>query len=256
MIDAHIHLSQYDRDTLYEQINTWQEAGVKQVIAVSNDLQSSYKTLELQQTFPHFVLACVGFHPEYPLPCEQEVEEWKRLVNLERERITAIGEIGLPHYNLASLPQTLEQSIDFLGDLLHVASAHNLPVALHAVHDKAEIVYSLLQKASIKHAHFHWLKAPEHTLNQIIEADYFVSVTPEVCYRLRDQKLAKKVPLTQLLIETDGPWPFEGIFKNKQTTPLFLAKMLQQLAKIKRTTPQDVQKQTFINTKHCYKLQN
>src|SRR5690606_463411 len=63
MIDAHIHLEQYEDTILPVQIEKWQEAGVKGVIAVSNDLPSSYWTLELHEKFPGFIHTAIGFHP-------------------------------------------------------------------------------------------------------------------------------------------------------------------------------------------------
>ncbi|MDR4886828.1 TatD family hydrolase [Fredinandcohnia sp. QZ13] len=252
MIDAHIHLEQYDVKVLPVQLEKWQEAGVKGVIAVSNDLPSSYRTLELRDTFPNFVHAAVGFHPEQPLPVEHDFLEWTRLVQAERKKIVAIGEIGLPHYNLEMLPSSLEHYCDFLSQCLEIAVQHQLPVALHAVHDKAEMVFDLLQKKQVPTAHFHWLKASENVVKKIVDAGYYISVTPEVCYRTRDQKLAKQVPLSQLLIETDGPWPYEGEFKNQATTPLFLGKISSQLATLYEMYDHKLQEQLVLNTHRCY----
>ncbi|MEH7383498.1 TatD family hydrolase [Bacillus sp. JJ1533] len=253
MIDAHIHLEQYEAKKLPAQIENWQEAGVKGVIAVSNDLPSSYRTLELQGKFPNFVHAAVGFHPEQPLPLEQDFVEWERLVQIERKKIVAIGEIGLPHYNLEKLPVSLEHYSDLLTRCLEVAALHQLPVALHAVHDKAEMVFDHLQDKQITEAHFHWLKAPEDVINKIVKAGYFISVTPEVCYRSRDQMLAKQVPLSQLLIETDGPWPYEGEFKNQSTSPLFLRSIVSQLATLFSQDIQELKEQLMLNSIHCYR---
>ncbi|MEH7225950.1 TatD family hydrolase [Bacillus sp. JJ1566] len=253
MLDAHIHLEQYDDKKLPAQIEIWQEAGVKGVIAVSNDLPSSYRTLGLQEKFPNFVHAAVGFHPEQPLPIEKDFLEWEQLVQVEREKIVAIGEIGLPHYNLEKLPFTLEHYCDFLTRCFEVAKKQLLPVALHAIHDKAKIVFDLMQKKQMTAAHFHWLKAPLDVVNNIIGAGYYISVTPEVCYRIRDQKLVKQVPLSQLLIETDGPWPFEEEFKNQPTTPLFLHSILSHLSTLRGIDEQELKKQLVLNTQRCYK---
>ncbi|GAE24877.1 deoxyribonuclease [Halalkalibacter wakoensis JCM 9140] len=254
MIDSHIHLHQYDPSTLSKDIEQWQEVGVTRVMAVANDLSSSYRTLELQQKFPNFVHALVGFHPELPQPPERDIEEWQRLISKEIKRITAIGEIGLPHYHLNEMETSFEQHLELFEFFLHTAKLHKLPVALHAVHDKAEVALSLVKKYSITNAHFHWLKAPEQVVDQIIQSGYFISVTPEICYRKRDQLLAASVPLSQLLIETDGPWPFESQFKAKETTPLFLINIIEQLSKIKSTSIDRVKSSTSSNTKRCYNI--
>ncbi|WP_026703188.1 TatD family hydrolase [Salibacterium aidingense] len=251
MIDAHIHLEQYDH--VPERISEWQRAGVRQVTAVSNDLASSYRTLELKDKFPDFVLAGCGFHPEKPLPATAEWEEWKQLVKLERDRISCIGEIGLPHYELDHLPSPLDVYKEFLAECLAFASDLELPVALHAVHDQAGMVYDILQReAPMLPAHFHWLKAPAEVVQHITEAGYMISVTPEVCYRERDQHLAAMVPDEQLLIETDGPWPFQGPFEGAETSPLLLEAVLDVLAAQRTEKKEDLRKKTARNATRLY----
>jgi len=55
----------------------------------------------------------------------------------------------------------------------------------------------------------------QQTLQNIFDSGYYVSLTPEVCYREWDQRLAKLALIEQLLIETDDPWPFSGPFEGK-----------------------------------------
>src|SRR5690606_14529715 len=150
----------YEDRYLLEKIEKWQQNGIQGVIAVTNDLASSYRTLQLRDRFPSFVHAAIGFHPEQPLPCEQDFQEWTNLLRTEKDKITAIGEIGLPHYNLDKLTSSLDSYDEFLSRCLEIAKTLNLPVSLHAVHDKAESVFELLTEKQITQAHFHWLKAP------------------------------------------------------------------------------------------------
>lgn len=254
MIDAHIHLEQYDHRYLRSKIEEWKQNGIQGLIAVSNDLESSYRTLELREKFPDFVYAAIGFHPEQDLPSEKDFQEWVYLLWSEKKKITAIGEIGLPHYNLDKLSNSLEHYYEFLSRCLDVAKATKLPVAIHAVHDKTKLVLELLQEKQITHAHFHWLKAPDQVVKQIVDAGYYISVTPEVCYRERDQKLTRLVPTSQLLIETDGPWPYDDLFKAHPTTSLFLKNVVKKLAELKKVDEIEMIKQTISNTQTCYQL--
>ncbi|SFE74707.1 TatD family hydrolase [Alteribacillus iranensis] len=229
MIDSHIHLHLYDE--VEARIEKWREYGVEKVVAVSSDLASSYRTLELKERFPDFILAGVGFHPEKPIPPRADIEEWKCLLHVERDNISCVGEIGLPHYELGTLPETLAHHAEVFKEYIAAARTYRLPVALHAVHDKAAVAYDILQEEAPRlPAHFHWLKAPTDVVKKMARAGYFISVTPEVCYRERDQRLAALIPDDQLLIETDGPWPFRGPFSGELTTPLLLKKVISFLA--------------------------
>ncbi|KYD31566.1 TatD family hydrolase [Parageobacillus toebii] len=200
MIDAHLHLDQYN--DIEEEIKKWQEAGIAAVVAVSTDLRSSYRTLELKQKFPDFIYAAIGFHPEQPLPSSLEWEEWLRLLQIERPHLSAIGEVGLPYYSAEAVLRFSDYR-DFFEQIVRTAAAASLPLAIHAVYDKASTALHILQKNKIKKAHFHWLKAEPAIIERIVACGYFISITPEVCYRTRDQKLLSRVPIKQLLLETD-----------------------------------------------------
>ncbi|MEW9668883.1 TatD family hydrolase [Ammoniphilus sp. 3BR4] len=247
--DAHIHLDQYPLDHLKESIEQWRKQNVQGVLAVSTDLRSSYQTLELKLRYPDFIFAAVGYHPELPLPTEQERLEISALVKQERRLISAIGEVGLPHYEFCgSTPSDLEPFLEVLRSFSDLAIHYQLPLILHAVHDKAELAFSAIQKQGVKQAHFHWLKAPTHVVKQIAGVGYFISVTPEICYRTRDQEMAKQVPLSQLLIETDGPWKYGDSFQNVQTTPLLLADIALKLAEIHQLPLEQMIQACWANT--------
>ncbi|QZT34847.1 TatD family hydrolase [Caldalkalibacillus thermarum TA2.A1] len=255
-IDAHLHLDQYllryGKEKLHDMINRWQLAGVSGVVAVSTDLASAYRTLDLKQWYPDFVYAAVGYHPEQPLPSEKELCELFSLVRQERRWIAALGEVGLPHYTLEKMGHPpLEGYMELLRLFLQQSQMFDLPVLLHAVYDKVQSVFELLQQENVSRAHFHWLKAPQEMIQQIVKAGYYVSVTPEVCYRKRDQRLVELVPIENLLVETDGPWPFAGPFEGQNTTPLFLPQVVDYIACLKGLGASGLANQLMINV---YKL--
>ena len=80
---------------------------------------------------------------------------------------------------------------------------------------------------------FHWHKSDEATTRAIIEAGYFISITPEVAYRERDQVLARMVPLDRMMVETDGPWPFAGPFEGRPTEPNLIPDLISAIARIR-----------------------
>ncbi|KAF0993653.1 TatD family hydrolase [Geobacillus sp. TFV-3] len=249
MIDAHIHLDQYT--DIDEQINRWQEAGITGVVAVSTDLRSSCRTLELKQRFPSFVYAAIGFHPEQPLPSEADWNEWTELVKQERRLLSAIGEVGLPYYSAEACAK-LSAYQERLTEIAAIAADASLPLVLHAVYDRAETTLAMLQQAGIRRAHFHWLKADPAVVKQIVECGYYISVTPEVCYRERDKQLLSLVPIEQLLLETDGPWPFAGPFAGKPTTPLWLLDSVRAAARHYGQDIEQVKTIIITNTKRLY----
>ena len=94
------------------------------------------------------------------------------------------------------------------------------PIILHAVYEDAPLVCHLLEKHSIKKAHFHWFKGDQKTITRMIKNGYFISVTPDVCYEKEIRDLVSFYPLEQMMVETDGPWPFEGPFQGQTHTSI------------------------------------
>lgn len=234
-------------------IYEWQEAGIDGVVAVSTDLASSYRTLELKHRYPAFIYAAVGHHPEQNPPNEADANELLALMDCEREYLSAIGEVGLPHYSLDQIEENAaEQYHSLLTSFARAANRLRLPLALHAVHEQTQPVLDLLQEEKVERAHFHWLKSDEITLQNVFKSGYSLSLTPEVCYRERDQRLAEKVPLEQLMIETDGPWPFSGPFKGIRTTPLLLTDVAQKTAELQKKTVKEIIELTSKNLQKLY----
>lgn len=253
MIDTHIHLDQYRSTELTNLIDDWQRNGIEGVVAVATDLRSSYHILEISERFPQFVFPCIGWHPEQQLPAEHELLELLHLINIEKHQIACVGEIGLPYYRLQEERRlSLTPYLDLFTQFVKVARDNDLPVNLHTVYDHAELAFNILQQEQVTKAQFHWLKAKRTIVKKIVDAGYFISLTPEVCYRKRDEILVEETPLEQLLLETDGPWPFEGPFKHKQTTPIFLQKSVKKLAELTGETVQQVKQHVYRNTLTLY----
>lgn len=206
-------------------VESWQTSGVEGVLAVSVDRPSSERTLELKERFPGFVFAALGEHPEWPLSSEREFYSLLDLIRSERGRISAIGEVGLPHYHRKDQKPLAMERFRIWSSLSRELS---LPLALHAVYEGAEEALLVLREEGVTRAHFHWLKAADEVVVEILAAGYHISVTPEVCYRERARELARQVRGRgfPLLFETDGPWPYEGPFAGEPSDPSWLSKVI------------------------------
>ena len=218
IIDSHIPLDLYpDKDRL-DIIGTMSNHHIAGLITVSQHLQSCMNNLALNFKHPD-IHPAFGYHPEPPLPNEQELESLFAFIENHRKEMVAIGEVGLPLYlRKEQFDIELEPYIERLEEFI-LAKRLQKPAILHAIYDDAPIVVNLLEKHSIEKAHFHWFKGDGKTLEQMMENGYFISITPDVLYKERTQKIAKQYPLEQLMVETDGPWSFEGPFVNQMTHP-------------------------------------
>jgi TatD DNase family protein len=258
-IDAHIHLDHYSPQVCRRMMSELAGFGVQCLIAVAMNLPSCKKLLRLQRLFPTQVKPAFGFHPEQKLPSKTEMDELFSWIVKHRQDMTAVGEVGLPYYNRKEAldrGESFEEKpyFDLLERFIMLAAELNKPIVLHAVYEDADIACDLLQKHGVKEAHFHWFKGSDATIMRMIDAGYWVSFTPDILYEAEIQQLAAIYPLQQIMVETDGPWPFEGPFAGQTTHPRMLTNIIQQIAAIKGIDAGTAAETILQNTQRFYNL--
>jgi TatD DNase family protein len=252
--DAHIHLEKYEDSEIERFLS---DARLEGVIAVSMDLPSSRRTLQLKKRFPGKVFAACGFHPEQP-PCFDR-DQWYSFLNAHREEIDAIGEAGLPYYlererKKEGKPFDKPAYLHILQTLLKWADEWDKPVILHGVHEDVPLICDLLEETSIRRVHFHWLKTDPETLKRMEKSGYYVSFTPDLLYNEKTRQVARSYPLERIMAETDGPWPFEHPFAGKRTEPPMVWAVLKELARLKGLPFEKVAGQVRENTRRFLRI--
>jgi TatD DNase family protein len=210
----------------------------------------------MHDIFPAFIHAGLGVHPERPVT-NAEIDRVMALIRQEHSRLVAIAEVGLPWYTVRERPD--RQALIAAGEphlrpFLRLARELDLAVVLHAPHDAAAHALALLRTEGVERAVFHWHKASPAVTRAIVEHGYYISVTPETCYRARDRELVADVPVTHLVIETDGPWPYGGEFEGHPTEPTFLGRIVDAVAAIKGLGREEVGEIIAQNAMRLFRL--
>ncbi len=255
LIDAHCHLDAPAYSDPAAVCRRSAQAGVEIIVAAGTGLASNRKILALQQQQPAHVWVALGLHPERPGASWEEVETVLAQLRAQRDRVVALGEVGLPHYALLDRSMTAGQARQheaFLHALVRGAVDLALPVVLHAPHAAAARALAIVRRYEPSGVVFHWHKGGPDTTAAICEAGYFLSVTPEVCYRERDRELVRATPLRNLLLESDGPWPYGGEFAGQLTTPARVARLAAEVARLKGVPREEVREVVWENARHLF----
>ncbi|WP_019635383.1 TatD family hydrolase [Paenibacillus fonticola] len=257
MIDAHIHLDQYNDAEIKRIVKNMQFGGIEGLVCVSTNLESSMANLALAERYPETVHPAFGYHPENPLPNEEEVIRLLSWMEREERRMIAVGEIGLPYYLRRRMakegrPFDLNAYVHLLERFLSFAGQYGKPVVLHAVYEDADLVCDLLERYRIRKAHFHWFKGAKHTVQRMADLGYYISFTPDLLYESEIMELARSYPADQVMAETDGPWPFEGPFAGQLTQPTMVLKVAEAWAALQGVAPEEARCQLRENTRRFY----
>jgi TatD DNase family protein len=101
---------------------------------------------------------------------------------------------------------------------------------------------------------FHWHKSDASTTRAILDAGFFVSLTPEVFWRERDRELARLAPLGQTVVETDGPYQHKRVFADRQTEPWIVSEAVAAIAELKGISRDEVASATSANARRLFAL--
>lgn len=225
--DAHCHLYEFSD----EEIGEFASKGYV-IVAVSDDLRSSIKTLDIYERYRDSVVPCVGVHP---WNIEKEArDDIERTIEIIRgRRPPCIGEVGVDKRFMPS--SSFDKQVEIFSMFLKEAADLDSVVNIHAV-DAWRDALNLVKRANVGKAIFHWYNGPEDVLREIQDMGYMVSINAAIKIQEKHRRIAKIVDLENMLIESDGPYNYRGI----RLSPHMLEETISIVAELKGLDPRDV----------------
>ena len=189
----------------------------------------------------------IGLHPMYLSQHRAgDLEELRRLAL--SEHLVAIGEVGLDYY-LKESNRSAQQEL--FEAQLAIATEASLPVLLHVrkAHDQVQATIRRLKftGGGIVHAFSGSLQQAE----QYIKLGFLISVCGTVTYdrAARIRAVAKALPLTSLVIETDSPDIPPSAHHGECNFPEYLPAILSALVHLRTESTQQVAMQIEKNSR-------
>lgn len=201
------------------------------ILAVSDDLESSLRTVALAEKFKH-IKASVGVHPWSlrEINVEEQLRGLERLI--AKSETVCLGEIGLDR---AFTPHTIGKQLIVFRQLLQLAKDYDLPVNLHAAKTWRQVLDEVTAHG-IKRALFHWYSGPPEMLAEISARGYMISINPTVKVSKKHLRVAKQAPLQILTFESDGPYMYRGM----ALKPTLIPETLKLIAKVRELDIQEL----------------
>jgi len=254
LVDAGVNLSNHQFDEHHDEVlQRAAQAGVKQMLLIGCDLQSSQASLELAKR--HSLLCTSGIHPHDAKAADTALEQQLTLLASHPE-VVAIGECGLD-YNRDFSPRDVQRTV--FRRQLALAETLNMPVYLHE-RDASKDMLAILSEYSVKGV-LHCFTGDEFALQRYLEKGLYIGVTGWVCDERRGeqlQSLIPSIPLERLLIETDAPFLLPRTIKPKpkspRNEPSYLTYICQQIADLKGCEFTEVAKQTTLNFQQLFSI--
>ncbi len=247
LVDIHCHLNQESfKDNIQEVIERAKKAGVKAIIVSGTNPLANKQVLEMKKIDP-IVKVSLGLHPIDALGLsegETGIPKPEGKVNLEKEfkfiednkdQIIAVGEIGLDYY---WDKEHHEEQQEVFRKVLRLAVKLNKPVIIHTWAGEEDCLDILEEEVKDKvPVVLHCFGGRKSLVTRAKELGYYFSVPPSTVRTSNFNTLIKKVPIEQLLTETDAPW--QSLIKGEINEPMYVLETVRKIAEIKEISVEE-----------------
>ncbi len=251
-IDTHCHLDaeelSEERDALVRRALM---ANVSMMVIPSIDRNNFHEVRQLAHQYPNCVYA-VGIHPVYVADATERDLLWMRAFLEEVQsdtKLVAIGEIGLDFYipELKEGPLREKQEY-FFAEQLRMAKDFNLPVLLHT-RRAVDMVLKYLRLIRPQGGIAHAFNGSFQQALTFIELGFKLSFCGTFTYERAQhlKRLAKELPLSAIVVETDAPDLLPAWLEKRPNKPEELSEIGSALAQLREMTPDSLAKATCQN---------
>ncbi|MEM1565927.1 MAG: TatD family hydrolase [Candidatus Bathyarchaeia archaeon] len=252
-VDAHIHLSDEEYvEKIDDILSEAKKFNVVALVSNSMDLGTSIRSLELA-TRHEGVYAALGIHPWTVNDLtEAQLRQTCEFILKQKQNksVVAIGEVGLDY----KYQKIWDKQLKVFDEMLRLAEKMERPVIIHSRGTTAKIV-DMLPSYQLKKVLLHWFSNPISALSKAIDSGYYISEGPPAAYSEGIREVIRRVPLENLLTETDGPVRYyKSPFDGRLTSPAFLPAVVNAIAEVKRKTVVEVAEQMLKNFEEFFGL--
>lgn len=252
IFDTHAHYDdkQFDADR-ESLLASMVEAGVGTIVNASATVDSWQKVLKLTEDYP-FVYGMIGVHPdEVGALDEERFQEMEQL--LKREKIVAVGEIGLDYYWDNESHEVQKQ---WFIRQLELARKVGLPVNIHSREAAADTLEILKAYGQGMKGIIHCYSYSKEIAEEYVKMGYLIGIGGVVTFKnaRKLKEVVQAVPVSHIVLETDCPYLAPEPNRGKRNSSNYLQYVAGEIARIKEITTEEVIRITEENARAFYQI--
>ena len=252
IFDTHAHYDdrQFEEDR-EELLGSMRENGVELIVDAASDIASWDKIEQLTDRYP-FIYGAIGVHPDEV--GELDEEKMKRMEQLlAREKMVAVGEIGLDYY--WDKENRDLQKMWFIRQL-ELARQLDLPVIIHSREAAADTMEIMKQYAGELSGVIHCYSYSKEMAQEYIKMGFYIGVGGVVTFKnaKKLKEVVENIPLTSIVLETDCPYMAPEPNRGKRNNSAYIRYVAEKIAELKGITYEEVVEQTEKNAREMYRL--
>lgn len=248
LFDTHCHpqFPQFDEDR-DEVILRARDRGIG-MLCVGTDLESSRSAIKLAERYEG-VFASVGLHPNEALNDLYDsgyAEQYRVL--LGKERVVAVGEIGLDYYRTKD-DEFKRRQRDRLVKQFRMATGAKLPVIIHCrdAHEDLKAILTTDEFRNHLTGVIHSFTGTWDDAKTYLGLGFHIGLNGIITFAREYDETVKNMPLNMMLLETDAPYLTPSPYRGKRNEPLYIEEVVQIVATLRQESREVIEKVTTLN---------
>jgi TatD DNase family protein len=250
LIDTHCHITDPSPEELSALITRAKNANIHKMICIgaSRGTESSFKAVRISEKYPE-VYATVGIHPH---DADQHSWDDALIQQATHHKVVAIGETGLDFFKEWS--DFREQETLFRNTIAIAKDIHK-PLIIHCRDAFTECTKILKElKAQETGGVFHCFSGTAEEAKLLADMNFLVSYTGIITFKnahtIREE--ASKIPLSQIMLETDCPYMAPEPFRGKPSEPAHVSYIAETISMTHKIPLQEITRITTSNAERLF----
>ncbi|MBO7260341.1 MAG: TatD family hydrolase [Bacteroidaceae bacterium] len=261
IIDTHTHIYVEDfNQDLADVIERARSVGLYKLFLPNINTESVEQMMAVCNEYQEMCYPMIGLHPtDLEENYKFQLSSLKKILDDDRaaaKRFVAIGEIGIDLYWDDT---KLKEQIDAFEAQLEWALEFDLPVSIHS-----RSAFNALCGVMDKYKNtplrgiFHCFSGNAEEAAKLLEySGFMLGIGGTVTYKKSPlPEVLQRVPLNRIVLETDAPYLPPVPYRGKRNEPSYLLKVIECLAGIYSSTPDEIAETTTNNAELIFVWKN
>lgn len=252
LIDTHCHLDALEHDSLEIILERAARCSVLRYVCIgaSQGIESAKRAVALAESVPA-IWCSVGIHP-HDAESRDQLEALEAYVT--NAKVVAVGETGLDYFRDWS---PFEDQRALFRDTIAFAKNARKPLIIHCRDAGEETLQTLIEcDAQSVGGVFHCYAQDAEFAKRLRDINFLVSFTGNLTFKKATElrETASKIPIEQILLETDCPYMAPEPFRGKPSEPMHVYQIALKLAELKTLSLEEVAHTTTENAERFFSL--
>jgi len=244
-IDSHCHINFPELNEKIDQVlDNMKNHNISHALCVSVTLDKIDEILSLANKYSN-IYASVGVHPDY-----EDIEEpdISKLFHYSKEKkIVAIGETGLDYFRLKG---DLSWQRERFRTHIRAAIKSSLPLIIHTRNAQEDTI-KIMREESAHSATgvMHCFTESYEMAKKAVDLGFYISFSGIITFKNAEslRETVKKLPIENILIETDSPYLAPVPNRGKLNEPANVRYVAEKIAELKGISVEEVAEITTNN---------